>query len=163
MITIYEKILSARERKHAYHTYDIELTPLTDAGKVLFGRMDLLKGEMDGQVKNWLKNALSRNKGNFKPNDKYTFYYNDPNESENQRVNEVLRYVENKIYRKWETSTKWGNLKSPILGVDYSVKIEKRVDVLDDAPKKSGRQKVLKNSAIEVEGKEVNETLVIEG
>ena len=33
MITLYEKILSARERKHAYHTYDIELTPLTDAGK----------------------------------------------------------------------------------------------------------------------------------
>ncbi|MES5942829.1 MULTISPECIES: hypothetical protein [unclassified Bacillus cereus group] len=162
MITIYEKILSARERKHAYHTYDIELTPLTDAGKVLFGRMDLLKGEMDGQVKNWLKNALSRNKGNFKPNDKYTFYYDDPNESEDQRVNEVLRYVENKIYRKWETSTKWGNLKSPILGVDYSVKIEKRVDVLD-TPKKGGKQKVLKNPAIEVEGKEVNETLVIEG
>lgn len=162
MITIYEKILSARERKHAYHTYDIELIPLTDAGKVLFGRMDLLKGEMDGQVKNWLKNALSRNKGNFKPNDKYTFYYDDPNESENQRVNEVLRYVENKIYRKWETSTKWGNLKSPILGVDYSVKIEKRVDVLDK-PKKGGKQKVLKNPAIEVEGKEVNETLVIEG
>ncbi|SLK13104.1 hypothetical protein [Bacillus toyonensis] len=161
MITLYEKILSACERKHAYHTYDIELTPLTDAGKVLFGRMDLLKGEMDGQVKNWLKNALSRNKGNFKPNDKYTFYYDDPNESEDQRVNEVLRYVENKIYRKWETSTKWGNLKSPILGVDYSVKIEKRVDVLD-APKKGGKQKVLKNPAIEVEGKEVNDTLVTE-
>ncbi|MGX5498994.1 hypothetical protein ACWKT9_07280 [Bacillus wiedmannii] len=161
MITLYEKILSARERKHAYHTYDIELTPLTDAGKALFGRMDLLKGEMDGQVKNWLKNALSRNKGNFKPNDKYTFYYDDPNESEDQRVNEVLRYVENKIYRKWETSTKWGNLKSPILGVDYSVKIEKRVDVLD-APKKGGKQKVLKNPAIEVEGKEVNDTLVTE-
>ncbi|MFK4412898.1 hypothetical protein ABH961_001435 [Bacillus sp. RC251] len=162
MITIYEKILSARERKHAYHTYDIELTPLTDAGKVLFGRMDLLKGEMDGQVKNWLKNALSRNKGNFKPNDKYTFYYDDLNESEDQRVNEVLRYVENKIYRKWETSTKWGNLKSPILGVDYSVKIEKRVDVLD-TPKNGGEQKVLKNPAIEIERKEVNETLVIEG
>ncbi|PEI52233.1 hypothetical protein [Bacillus toyonensis] len=161
MITLYEKILSARERKHAYHTYDIELTPLTDAGKALFGRMDLLKGEMDGQVKNWLKNALSRNKGNFKPNDKYTFYYDDPNESEDQRVNEVLRYVENKIYRKWETSTKWGNLKSPILGVDYSVKIEKRVDVLD-APKKGGKQKVLKNPAVEVEGKEVNDTLVTE-
>lgn len=161
MITLYEKILSARERKHAYHTYDIELTPLTDAGKALFGRMDLLKGEMDGQVKNWLKNALSRNKGNFKPNDKYTFYYDDPNESEDQRVNEVLRYVENKIYRKWGTSTKWGNLKSPILGVDYSVKIEKRVDVLD-APKNGGKQKVLKNPAIEVEGKEVNDTLVTE-
>ncbi|ANN30460.1 hypothetical protein A9498_24300 [Bacillus thuringiensis serovar coreanensis] len=162
MITIYEKILSARERKHAYHTYDIELTPLTDAGKVLFGRMDLLKEEMDGQVKNWLKNALSRNNSSFKPNDKYTFYYDDPNESEDQRVNEVLRYVENKIYRKWETSTKWGNLKSPILGVDYSVKIEKRVEVLD-GPKKSGKQKVLKNPAIEVEGKEVNEMLDIEG
>ncbi|MBS9801949.1 hypothetical protein J4052_03030 [Bacillus toyonensis] len=162
MITLYEKILSARERKYAYHTYDIELTPLTDAGKVLFGRMDLLKEEKDGQVKNWLKNTLSRNKSNFKPNDKYTFYYNDPNESEDQRVNEVLRYVENKIYRKWETSTKWGNLKSPILGVDYSVKIEKRVDVLD-APKKSDKQKMLKNPAIAAEGKEVNETLVIEG
>ncbi|RBP17809.1 MULTISPECIES: hypothetical protein [Bacillus] len=162
MITLYEKILSARERKHAYHTYDIELTPLTDAGKVLFGRMDLLKEERDEQFKNWLKNALSRNKSNFKPNDKYTFYYDDPNESEDQRVNEVLRYVENKIYRKWETSTKWGNLKSPIFGVDYSVKIEKRVEVLD-GPKKSGKQKVLKNPAIEVEGKEVNETLVIEG
>ncbi|MEB9365337.1 hypothetical protein [Bacillus toyonensis] len=161
MITSYEKILSTRERKHAYHTYDIELTPLTDAGKVLFGRMDLLKEERDEQVKNWLKNALSRNKSNFKPNDKYTFYYDDPNESEDQRVNEVLRYVENKIDRKWETSTKWGNLKSPILGVDYSVKIEKRVDVLA-TPKKSGKQKVLKNPAIEVEGKEVNETLVIE-
>jgi hypothetical protein len=161
MITLYEKILSARERKHAYHTYDIELTPLTDAGKVLFGRMDLLKGERDGQVENWLKNALSRNKSNFKPNDKYTFYYDDPNESEDQRVNEVLRYVENKIYRKWETSTKWGNLKSPILGVDYSVKIEKRVDVLD-APKKSDKPKVLKNPAFAAEGKEVNETLVIE-
>ncbi|MDX6045516.1 MULTISPECIES: hypothetical protein [Bacillus cereus group] len=157
MITLYEKILSARERKHAYYTYDIELTPLTDAGKVLFGRMDLLKEERDEQVKNWLKNALSRNKRNFKPNDKYTFYYDDPNESEDQRVNEVLRYVENKIYRKWETSTKWGNLKTPVLGVDYSVKIEKRVDVLD-VPKKSGKQKVLKNPAIEVEGKEVNET-----
>ncbi|PFK19297.1 hypothetical protein [Bacillus cereus] len=162
MITLYEKILSARERKHAYHTYDIKLTPLTDVGKVLFGRMDLLKEERDGQVENWLKNALSRNKSNFKPNDKYTFYYDDPNESEDQRVNEVLRYVENKIYRKWETSTKWGNLKSPILGVDYSVKVEKRVDVLD-APKKSNKQKALKNPAIEAEGKEVNETLVIEG
>lgn len=162
MITLYEKILSARERKHAYHTYDIELTPLTGAGKVLFGRMDLLKEERDGQVKNWLKNALSRNKSNFKPNDKYIFYYDDPNESEDQRVNEVLRYVENKIYRKWETSTKWGNLKSPIPGVDYSVKIEKRVDVLE-APKKSEKQRVLKNPAIEVEGKEVNEMLVIEG
>ncbi|MCU5707562.1 hypothetical protein OCF67_25785 [Bacillus wiedmannii] len=162
MITLYEKILSAQERKHAYHTYDIELTPLTDAGKVLFGRMDLLKGERDGQVENWLKNALSRNKSNFKPNDKYTFYYDDPNESEDQRVNEVLRYVENKIYRKWETSTKWGNLKMPVLGVDYSVKIEKRVDVVD-APKKSDKQKVLKNPAIAAEGKEVNETLVIEG
>ncbi|PFY83987.1 hypothetical protein [Bacillus toyonensis] len=162
MITIYEKILSARERKHAYHTYDIELTPLTDAGKVLFGRMDLLKEEMDGQVKNWLKNALSRNKGNFKPNDKYTFYYDDPNESEDQRVNEVLRYVENKIYSKWETSTKWGNLKTPVLGVDYSVEIEKRVDVLD-APKKSSNQESRKNPAIEFEGKEVTETLVIEG
>ena len=162
MITLYEKILSARERKHAYHTYDIELTPLTDAGKLLFGRMDLLKEERDEQLKNWLKYALSRNKSNFKPNDKYTFYYDDPNESEDQRVNEVLRYVENKIYRKWETSTKWGNLKSPTPGVDYSVKIEKRVDVLE-APKKSDKQKVLKNPAIEVEGKEVNETLVIEG
>ena len=48
----------------------------------------------------------------------------------------MLRYVENKIYRKWETSTKWGNLKSPILGVDYSVKIEKGIDVLD-APKRA--------------------------
>lgn len=163
MITLYEKILSARERKHAYHTYDIELTPLTDAGKVLFGRMDLLKEERDGQVKNWLKNALSRNKSNFKPNDKYTFYYDDPNESEDQRVNEVLRYVENKIYRKWETSTKWGNLKSPVLGIDYKVKIEKKVDVID-APEKSGsRQKTLKNPAIDVEGKEVNDTLVTEG
>ncbi|MDD9261326.1 hypothetical protein PVE50_08350 [Bacillus toyonensis] len=119
--------------------------------------------EMDGQVKNWLKNALSRNKGNFKPNDKYTFYYDDSNESEDQRVNEVLRYVENKIYRKWETSTKWGNLKSPIPGVDYSVKIEKRVDVID-APQKSGsRQKTLKNPAIDVERKEVTDTLVTEG
>ncbi|MFK4475905.1 hypothetical protein [Bacillus sp. RC206] len=161
MITIYEKILSGRERKHAYHTYDIELTPLTDAGKVLFGRMDLLKEERDEQVKNWLKNALSRNKSNFNPNDNYTFYYDDLNESEDQRVNEVLQYVQRRIYNKWETSTKWGNLKSPILGVDYSVKIEKRVDVLA-APKKSGKQKVLKNPAIEVEGKEVNETLVIE-
>ncbi|HDX9658036.1 TPA: hypothetical protein ROY05_002670 [Bacillus toyonensis] len=140
MITLYEKILSARERKHAYHTYDIELTSLTDAGKVLFGRMDLLKEERDEQVKNCLKNALSRNKSNFKPNDKYTFYYDDPNESEDQRVNEALLYVENKIYRKWETSTKWGNLKSPILGVDYSVKIGKRVDVIDAPPKSGSRQ-----------------------
>lgn len=124
--------------------------------------MDLLKEERDEQLKNWLKNALSRNKSNFRPNDKYIFYYDDPNESENQRVNEVLRYVENKIYRKWEMSTKWGNLKSPIFGVDYSVKIEKRVDVLD-APKKSGKQKGLKNPAIDVEGKEVNDTLVTEG
>ncbi|MCT6901770.1 MAG: hypothetical protein M3Z48_00890 [Lactobacillus sp.] len=163
MITIYEKILSARERKHAYHTYDIELTPLTDAGKVLFGRMDLLKEEMDGQVKNWLKNALSRNNSSFKPNDKYTFYYDDPNESEDQRVNEVLRYVENKIYRKWETSTKWGNLKLPVLGIDYKVKIEKKVDVIDASEKSGSRQKALKNSAIDVEVKEVTDTLVTEG
>lgn len=75
----------------------------------------------------------------------------------------MLRYVENKIYRKWETSTKWGNLKLLVLGIDYKVKIEKKVDVIDASEKSGSRQKALKNSAIDVEVKEVTDTLVTEG
>lgn len=162
MISIYEKRLATLERKHAYHTYDVELTPLTHAGKVLFGRLDLLKEVSDSQIRSWWKDALKRNKQNFKPNHEHSFFYDDPKESEKQRVNEVLKSVQNMIYVKWETSTKYSKLESPVQGVDYSVKIEKRVDILD-APKKSGKQKALNNPAIEVEGTEVTETSLIEG